>query len=100
MKKSSTQKKIMLKSFWLAVMGSLVTFLAPAQSFVEEFDDITTLTGSGWEQINHSSPLGAGVWFQGNGANVFPSYSGATANSYIGANYTSTTGGTGTISNW
>jgi hypothetical protein len=68
----------------------------PSSSLSEGFDNITTLPVTGWVQINHSTSLGSG-WFQGN-ASVFPAQSGAT-NSYIGANYNSTTG-VGTINNW
>jgi subtilisin-like proprotein convertase family protein len=66
-------------------------------AFSEGFDDITTLTGAGWVQINRSEPLGTTGWFQGN-PNTFPAHSGAT-NSYIGANFNNT-GSVGTISNW
>jgi len=63
----------------------------------ENFDNITTLTGSGWFLQNNSSPIGTTGWFQGNPA-AFPAYNGAT-DSYIGANFNNT-GATGTISNW
>src|SRR5205085_3362494 len=63
----------------------------------EGFDDITTLTGAGWVQTNHSTVVGSTSWFQGNSA-VFPAQSGAPT-SYIGANFNNTTG-TNTISNW
>lgn len=76
----------------------LFTFFGYGQILQEGFDDITTLTGSGWTLTNQSSPLGTLTWFQGN-PTVFPSQSGADT-SYIGANYNSTSGGTGTISNW
>src|SRR5436190_11402358 len=62
------------------------------------FDDISTLPGAGWVQINHSQP-GPGItnWFQGSTA-AFTSQSGAP-NSYIAANYDNGTG-TSTLSNW
>src|SRR5439155_25309853 len=63
----------------------------------ENFDDISTLTGSGWVQINHSAVIGSTNWFQGN-STVFPSQSGAPT-SYIAANFNNTTGAN-TISNW
>lgn len=66
-------------------------------TFSEGFDDITTLPGAGWAQINNSSPLGSTGWFQGNDA-VFPAQTGAPT-AYIGANFNNTSG-TGTISNW
>ena len=56
------------------------------QCFVNEhYDNITTLPGAGWVQINHSVPATNG-WFQGNGA-IFPSQSGVPA-SYIATNFT------------
>jgi hypothetical protein len=63
----------------------------------EGFDDITLLPGMGWALINNSDPLGVTNWFQGN-PTVFPAHSGNT-NSYIAANFNSTSG-VGTISNW
>ncbi|MDQ5825055.1 MAG: choice-of-anchor J domain-containing protein [Chloroflexota bacterium] len=52
---------------------------------------------SSWTVINRSSPQGSTSWFQGNPA-IFPAHSG-DPNSYVGANFNSTTG-TNTISNW
>lgn len=75
-----------------------------AQSFTENFDDISTLAGSGWIMQNNSTPVGALGWFQGTATTATPtpgpfnSYNGA-ANSYVAANFNST-GSTGTISNW
>ena len=66
-------------------------------SFTEGFDNIATLSGAGWAQINNSSPVGTIGWFQGNAA-VFPSHMGAVT-SYIGTNFNNTTGAN-TISNW
>ncbi len=65
--------------------------------FTQNFDDITTLAGSGWSTSNQSTTIGTTNWFQGN-PDVFVAHSGAT-NSYIGANFNNTTG-TNTISNW
>jgi hypothetical protein len=74
--------------------------LACAQN--EGFDNITTLAGAGWVQINRSNPVGTFGWFQGNTdpslGSQFPSQSGAT-NSYIAADFNNTTGDH-TISNW
>jgi hypothetical protein len=70
---------------------------ASCGSITEGFDDITTLGGAGWVQLNHSMPIGTTGWGQGNDA-VFPSHAGAP-NSYIFANFRNTTG-TNTISNW
>jgi MYXO-CTERM domain-containing protein len=63
----------------------------------EGFDDITTLSGSGWVQTNNSDPLGTTGWFQGNDG-LFPSQAGAP-NAYIAANFLNTDFG-GNISNW
>ncbi len=68
-----------------------------AQSFTENFDDITLLPGNGWALVNASSPIGITGWFQGNNT-VFSAFNGAT-DSYIGANFNNTTGAN-TISNW
>jgi hypothetical protein len=68
-----------------------------AQSFSENFDDITLLPGEGWALVNASSPVGSTDWFQGNNT-VFNAYNGATT-AYIGANFNNAAG-TGTISNW
>lgn len=75
-----------------------------AQAFTENFDDISTLSGSGWFLQNNSSPLGSLGWFQGTATNATPTpgpfdaFNGAP-NAYIAANFNST-GSTGTISNW
>lgn len=75
---------------------------ASAQAFTENFDNISTLPGSGWFLQNNSSPVGSTSWFQGtsiaNGG-PFDAYNGA-ANAYIAANYNNTTGGSGIISTW
>ena len=63
----------------------------------EGFDNISTLSGAGWAQINHSSVVGADGWFQGNPP-VFPAQSGDPS-SYIGADFNNTTSAN-TISNW
>jgi PEP-CTERM motif len=56
-----------------------------APILVENFDDITTLSGSGWSLVNVSSPVGVTGWFQGNAA-VFAAQDGAP-DSYIAANF-------------
>ena len=82
----------------------LWTKLIFAQSYTQNFDDITTLAGDGWVIQNNSTPVGSLGWFQGTDTTATPtpgpfnSYNGAT-NSYIAANFSST-GNTGTISNW
>lgn len=87
----------LMKKAIFAMGGVLVASVASA-NFTEGFDDITTLTGSGWSQQNLSSPVGTTNWFQGNAA-VFVAQAGTNTNSYIGGNYNNTSG-TGTISNW
>ncbi len=64
-------------------------------TFSENFDNVSHLTG--WSLVNASSAPGQS-WFQGN-SDVFGSQAGA-ASSYIGANYLSAAGGSGTIDNW
>lgn len=82
----------------------LWTKLIFAQSYTQNFDDITTLAGDGWVIQNNSAPVGSLGWFQGTATTATPtpgpfnSYNGAN-NSYIAANFNST-GNTGTISNW
>ena len=66
-----------------------------AQVLQQGFDDITALAG--WQLINESEPLGQS-WFQGN-PGVFTAQAGAP-NAYIGANYLSAAGGSGSIDNW
>jgi hypothetical protein len=85
------------------LLAALVTVLAlslPAQASVllsEGFDNIATLSGSGWVVINNSVPLGTTSWFQGVPA-VFPSQAGAPS-SYIAANFGAADFG-GNISDW
>jgi hypothetical protein len=92
----------------LRAVATLVVAVASgsacAQSFTENFDDITLLAGSGWLMQNNSTPVGATNWFQGTATTATPtpgpfnSFNGA-ANSYIAANFNNT-GSSGTISNW
>ncbi len=83
--------------------GLSMPFTGNSQAFTENFDNITTLTGSGWFQQNNSAPAGTNpVWFQGNPPSTggpFIAYNGAD-NAYIACNFNSTAGGSGTISNW
>ena len=58
---------------------------------LENFDDIATLPGDGWVEINHSTVPGPTGWFQGNG-DIFPAQSGAST-SYIAANFLNGTDG-------
>jgi hypothetical protein len=63
----------------------------------EGFNDISTLAGSGWTQVNNSSPAGSTGWFQGN-TGIFGSQAGAS-DAYIAANFDNAAYG-GDISNW
>jgi PEP-CTERM motif len=72
----------------------------PAQAGIllsEDFDNITTLSGSGWVAINNSAPLGTSGWFQGVPA-IFSSQAGALP-AYIASNFDAADFG-GNISNW
>jgi uncharacterized delta-60 repeat protein len=62
---------------------------SPVCVLFESFDNIATLPGAGWAQINHSTTVGTTGWFQGNNA-VFPAHSG-NINSYIAANFNNNT---------
>jgi hypothetical protein len=61
------------------------------------FDDVSTLPGEGWVKINHSQPLGKGVWAQGNPLG-YPAQTG-NPNAFITVGFESGTG-TATLSNW
>lgn len=87
---------IQLKKIGVAGLIVLAAQNSDAQ-ITENFDNITTLTGSGWVMQNNSVPVGVTNWFQGN-STVFSAFNGA-ADSYIGANFNNTTGAN-TISNW
>ena len=76
---------------------SLITGEQTTALQINEGFDVVSPLPTGWVQQNLSSPVGPTTWFQGN-ASVFPAYNGA-ANSYIRANFNSTTGDN-TISNW
>lgn len=82
--------------------GLLLSSSAYSQAFTENFDDITTLSGSGWAMYNNSTPVGLiANWFQGSAISAggpFDAYNGAT-NAYIAANYNFVTGAN-TISGW
>jgi hypothetical protein len=88
----------MFRNALLAVGCCFATTICSAGVLLsEEFDDVTTLAGTGWIQTNNSSPLGSTGWYQGV-PEVFPSYAGAP-NSYIAANFNNAASG-GTIENW
>lgn len=72
-----------------------------AQAFSETFDEVNSNTSEplpGWFARNNSNPPGSTIWFQGNGADVFPAHEGGP-DAYIGANFNST-GNLGDISTW
>ncbi len=80
-------------------------------SFVEEFDTVTAAYNRGWRFLNVSEDKGTGFWTQGlfNDPNVtgfasvipFAPYSSkGSYPGFIGTDFTSTTGGAVTISNW
>lgn len=82
--------------------GGLLVLLASSSLhagvlFSEDFADISTLAGSGWSQVNNSSPVGLTGWFQGN-SGVFGAQAGAPG-AYIAANFDNAAFG-GNISNW
>ena len=86
-----------MKKITLLFFGILISVTVNSQTINESFDDVTTLAGDGWDQLNLSSPIGVTNWYQGDNV-VFDANSGST-NSYIAANFNNTTT-TGTISNW
>ncbi|WP_395681452.1 choice-of-anchor J domain-containing protein [Dokdonella sp.] len=94
----------MMTAFVRAAAGVLLAGSlgsACAQSFTENFDDISLLAGNGWVLQNNSTPVGSLGWFQGSPVSAggpFDAWNGAS-NAYIAANYNNT-GSIGTISNW
>jgi hypothetical protein len=90
--------KIMKWVGGVATALGLATSAQATVSFIEGFEDVAGLSGSGWTILNNSTPVGATNWFQGNVA-PFAAQSG-TANSYAAANYFSTSPAGGSISTW
>jgi sulfur transfer complex TusBCD TusB component (DsrH family) len=85
----------------LKLLILVCAFQGHSQAFTENFDNITTLAGTGWSLQNVSAPIGSTSWFQGNNTGAggpFDAFDGAP-NAYIGANFNNT-GSTGAISNW
>ncbi|HZH65920.1 MAG TPA: choice-of-anchor J domain-containing protein [Flavisolibacter sp.] len=74
----------------------------PDQSFIEEFDTVSSSLNRGWKIINVSVPKGSGIWQQAGSVNPWfsPYSSNGTYAGFIGAGYESVLGGPGTISNW
>ena len=81
----------------LAIAGAMTTAQAGVV-LTEGFENINTLTTSGWVLTNASSPVGSLSWFQGNNTEIFSAQSGGEL-SYIAANYNSTLDG-GTVNDW
>lgn len=80
--------------------GLAVAAVAAHAQFVavsEGFENVGTLSASGWVINNASTPLGSTSWFQG-AAPIFPAFAGGP-NSYIAANFSSAAAG-GTIANY
>ena len=86
-----------MKKITLLTVALFISATSFAQLLQEGFDDITALEGDGWTLLNASTIVGATTWFQGSDT-VFPAFIGAS-DSYIGANFNSTTG-SNTISTW
>jgi len=98
-------KSLHSKMALLAICMFMLASNARSQAYSEAFDNISTLGANGWFIQNNSSPVGSNTWFQGTPTNATPdpgpfnAFNGAD-NAYIAVNFASTTGGTGTISNW
>ncbi|WP_318596148.1 choice-of-anchor J domain-containing protein [Conexibacter stalactiti] len=85
---------------------ALAPGVARGADLSEDFDPVVApgqqYAPAGWSRANLSSPLGVNGWFQGNppsNLGPFAAHQGADS-AYIAANFHSTTGGPGTISNW
>lgn len=72
------------------------------QSFIEEFDTVSSALSRGWMFVNASDPKGGGVWQQGGTITPWfsPFSSTGTYAGFIGADYSSTSATAGIISNW
>jgi hypothetical protein len=96
--------KTAVAAFALLVAIALAPGVARAD-LSEDFDPVAAagqpFVPSGWSGTNLSSPTGGSSWFQGSppAGGPFTAHQGADT-AYIAANFNSTTGGTGTISNW
>ena len=75
----------------------LAVFSISVNAEIENFDDINTLTDSGWIQENRSTPIGTTNWFQGE-PSLFTAQDG-TIFAYIAANFHNT-GSIGQICNY
>lgn len=86
-----------MKKITTIIFAFIISMNANAQLLNEGFDNIMSLPGDNWSQINTSQPLGLISWFQGN-SEVFTAFDGAPT-AYIGANFNNVAGAA-TISNW
>lgn len=89
-------KKTLLSLLFL----SFGTITQAQNLLVQNFDSFTALATAGWTNTNQSSPLGASTWAQGGGTAFGTGGFNGGATSFTLCNFNSTTGGTGTISNW
>ena len=86
----------MRKFAFLVVLFLGFSSSAFADILTENFNSVSSLSGSGWVGVNNSNPPGFTGWFQGN-SGIFGAQSGP-ADSYIGANFLNSD--SGNISNW
>lgn len=84
---------------FMMMCGSFLTVSAQ-NLFSEGFNTFSNLAGAGWISTNQSSPLGASLWAQGGGGAFTTGGQAGGATSFALCNFNSTTGGSGTISNW
>jgi hypothetical protein len=90
-----------MKKTLLILCLLMVSMTFNAQNLLTEgFDVFANLTAAGWISTNQSSPLGASTWAQGGGTAFSGGGQAGGTTSFALCNYNSTTGGTGTISNW
>ena len=87
----------MKHTIWALGVLTLSAGILPAAVLTENFDDVTTLAGSGWAIVNESTPVGTTDWFQGN-SGIFGSQAGAP-DSYVAANFNAADF-SGNINNW
>jgi hypothetical protein len=87
------------RQYVVALAGMLTCFTALAGTVLtENFDNVSSLAGSGWVQTNNSTTPRTTGWFQGTPAVTFPAAAGAP-DSYIAANLNNAAFA-GAISNW
>jgi len=84
----------MFKRALIAAAISLAAVSAQANDVLltENFDDVTTLAGSGWKFLDLSFPAGTTDWAQGD-QTIFAAQSGSSPDSYITANYNNAAAG-------